>query len=92
MENKNIVAVVGTYTKDGQEKKIYRTVGKLMQGDKGPYIRLDACFNPAGVPRKDGSDSIVLGIYEQKDGNTDEKATAPSTPKAAAGMDDDIPF
>ncbi|CAB4164305.1 hypothetical protein UFOVP826_21 [uncultured Caudovirales phage] len=97
MEIQNLVAVVGSYTKNGQEKKIYRTVGKFIQGDKGPYVLLNKDFNPAGVPSKEGSDTISLGIYDQKDkGEQSEhskaKADGYQAPSRASVADDDIPF
>ena len=42
-EVKNIVATVGTYQKDGQEKKKYLTVGALfIYDDGGMSIKIDA--------------------------------------------------
>lgn len=39
IKKENITIVVDTYMKDGQEKKVYKTVGELitMQGNDGPY-------------------------------------------------------
>lgn len=64
-----IKAKVGEYTKDGQTKGIYRTVGELRQGDKGSFILLDAHFNPAGVMREQGRDRVILSVFEEEYGN-----------------------
>lgn len=79
----DLAAKTGTYVKDGETKGRYQNVGAVMQGDDGgKYIFLSAWFNPAGVPRRDGSESIVLSMFEPKDasgGNTEhgkQKANA----------------
>lgn len=67
-----IKAKVGEYTKNGQTKGIYRTVGELRHGDKGPFILMDAHFNPAGVMRENGRDRVILSVFESDEsgGNT----------------------
>lgn len=57
----------GTYRDaSGQEKARYKTIGALMQGDKGPFIVLDRTFNPAGVPVEDGRDQIIVSCFEPR--------------------------
>lgn len=57
----------GTYRdSQGNEKARYKTIGALMQGDKGPFIVLDRTFNPAGVPVEDGRDQIIVSCFEPK--------------------------
>lgn len=77
---------VGEYTKDGETKGRFMSVGSVMQSDDGgQFIMLNRAFNPAGVPVKDpASDSILIGCYTPK-------------PKGAAGgknapADADVPF
>ena len=86
---KDIVAVTGSYTnREGQEKKNFLKVGSLMEGDNGDFIMLDASFNPAGVPRKEGKSSIVLSLYDPK-----EKGAAAPADKPASDLDgESIPF
>ena len=58
---------VGNYRdSSGQEKARYKTIGALMQGDKGPFLVLDRTFNPAGVPVEDGRDQIIVSCLEPK--------------------------
>lgn len=57
----------GTYRDaSGQEKARYKTIGALMQGDRGPYVVLDRTFNPAGVPVEDGRDQIIVSCFEPR--------------------------
>ena len=39
IKKQNVVATVGAYEKDGEKKKMYRTIGEIvtMQGDDGQY-------------------------------------------------------
>jgi hypothetical protein len=91
------VATIGTYIKDGQEKKQYLKVGKVFENDKGQMsMKLDAL--PVG---KDWSGWISL--YEpSRDGeqrnarpSTNAPAVSPraNTESAASWDNDDtIPF
>ena len=63
----DLAVKTGTYRDaQGQEKARYKTIGALMQGDKGPFIVLDRTFNPAGVPVEDGRDQIIVSCFEPK--------------------------
>jgi len=53
----------------GETKGRWMNIGALMQGDDGPFIMLNACFNPAGLQREEGRDSILISCFEpQQDG------------------------
>lgn len=79
---------VGEYTKDGETKGRFLSVGSVMQSDDGgQFIMLNRSFNPAGVPVKDpNADAILIGCYQPK----------PKGASAAGGKhssaDTDIPF
>ena len=97
----DICATTGKYTdRDGKEKNRYLNVGSVIKGDYGTYIMLNAHFNPAGIPRKEGSDSIVLNLFKKdKDkGDTTPQDSQPQNfgfnePKAWNPDDpNDIPF
>lgn len=63
-----ISVATGTYQKDGQEKKRYQTIGKVMESENGGKIyMIHRSFNPAGVPFKEGSDMIALYMFEPRD-------------------------
>ena len=71
---KRIMAKVGTYTKDGQEKGEYVKVGVIMSNQNGEYAILDPTVNLAGIAYKQrvngiaktGSDSVIASIFEDK--------------------------
>ncbi len=91
MKKKYDAAVkVGSYMKDGQEKSRYENVGAIMEGDNGPFMFLKRSFNPSGVPFREGSESIIISLFEPKE----RGAAQPAKPQAAQGndFDDDIPF
>lgn len=86
-KTKDLAVTVGKYTKDGQEKNRYANVGYILEDDTGAkMIMLNRHFNPAGVPFKDGSDSIIVSQFDVKE----KDAAVPST--AAGGNNDEVPF
>ncbi len=58
--------VTGTYQKDGENKNRYQTIGAVMKNDKGMFMFLNRSFNPAGIPFKEGSESIIVSMFEPK--------------------------
>lgn len=62
----DIVAKVGSYEKDGETKNRYKNVGAVMKTEDGMFLFMDKTFNPAGVPSKEGSESIILNLFEPK--------------------------
>lgn len=90
----DLAVAVGKYTKDGQEKNRYQTVGAVMQKDDGcKFILLERWFNPAGVPYDAGrGNSIMVSMF---DPNKQGQGTGPSggsSRNSSAGDDDDMPF
>lgn len=97
----DLAVKTGSYTDraSGTEKNRYQNVGSILQMDDGSkIILLSRCFNPAGVPFKEGSDQIIVSMFKPKEGESSGHAPAPAfapAPAAAAprpAMDDDIPF
>lgn len=97
---KDLWVVTGTYEKNGETKKQWKTVGALMENDKGQFIMLDRTFNPAGVHVEDGRGSIMISLFDPKE-QGEAKQTAHNAAKAdgyapkqarADGFDQDIPF
>ena len=93
---KELSVVTGTYESNGETKKRYKNVGALFQTDDGnQYLMLDRSFNPAGVPFRDGGDSIIVGIYDIKDRDgqqTQRQAPTQSAPVQSSIDGDSIPF
>lgn len=91
---KDIAVVTGTYEKDGETKKRYENVGRVMRGDDGnEFFLLKATFNPAGIPRKEGSDSITLSLFDPKPKDGQQQRPAQQAQASAKPVNpDDIPF
>ena len=65
----DLAVVTRKYTKDGQEKSNWLNIGSIIQGDNSPFMILKAHFNPAGLSRKENSESIVVSLFTPKDSN-----------------------
>jgi hypothetical protein len=101
---KDLAVATGSYTdSQGQQKNRYTNVGSILKNDDGnSMILLHRHFNPAGVPFKDGTDQIIISMFDPKEpgaaGNTtQQRAPAPARTQAQApagggDVDDDIPF
>jgi hypothetical protein len=95
---KDLAVVTGTYQSNGETKKRYANIGALMEGDNGQFLMLNAHFNPAGVPRKDGSESILVSMFDPKDRDTSQQpqsgggrgSAGRGDPFGAGG--DEVPF
>ena len=59
-------AVAVGVKKDG--KKVWKTVGALMENENGKFLMLDKIFNPAGV-ESEGRSSILISLFEPKEEN-----------------------
>lgn len=94
----DLAVVTGTYQKDGEEKKRYHNVGKVMTSDDGGEMMfINRAFNPAGIPPRDPNDeSILIYKFEVKDKAAPEakKSAAEQPAKKHQAVDDydGIPF
>lgn len=58
---------VGSYEKNGETKKKWRTVGSIMEKeDKSKFIFIDPTFNFAAVRRDEGRDNVLVSMFEPK--------------------------
>lgn len=89
---KDLAVVTGTYTKDGQTKNKYKTVGAMVENDKGQFLFLDRSFNPAGVPFKEGSESIIISLFDPRPAAPTAHETAKANADQPQQPDEDIPF
>ena len=91
MIKKKLVVTNGSYvTQGGQEKKRYKTIGHLHEGQHGHYITLDASVNLAAFPRKDDDDRVFVNLYDHEARQAREQ-----TQHATGGdgfEDKDLPF
>lgn len=90
----DLAVKTGTYNdKDGNEKGRYENVGSMWKGDNGEYLVLKRTFNPAGVPVKEGSDSIFISMFAPRDDNQAQQKPQQRKPKSDfSDMDDSAPF
>lgn len=99
---KDLAVVTGTYQSNGETKKRYANVGALMEGDNGQFLMLNAHFNPAGVPRKEGSESILVSMFDPRDQNGGQQQRSQQSSGGGSqqrrsdpfggDLDDDVPF
>ena len=88
----DLAVKTGTYQSQGETKNRYMNVGALMESDDGnSFIMLNACFNPAGVPRKEGSESILVSCFVPKDAGQQQQRQQPAARKAD-DFEEDIAF
>ena len=67
---KDLAVVTGSYYKDGLEKRLYENIGVLMEADDGnQFIMIKRFINLAGLPFKDGSESVLVSMFDPRDGN-----------------------
>ena len=51
----------------GNEKAVWENVGAIRKNNDGkPFMLLKGYFNPAGIQRKEGSESILVSIFTHK--------------------------
>ena len=104
----DLVVTTGSYIDaQGQTKSRFENVGGVFRTDDGKvFCMIKRTFNPAGVPFREGSDTIILGVMalrENASGNAQRATPQPTqTPLAQPTPtqpptipqipDDDIPF
>lgn len=87
---RDIVVKVGEYQdrNTGETKGRFENVGALMQNDDEAgsfFIMIKRTFNPAGVPKQDDRESILLSCYVPKDQR--EQADQPETSRPRMSAD-----
>lgn len=88
----DLVVKSGTYIANGTEKSRWKTIGALMDDGKGGmYGFIDATFNPAGVPRKENSESIMVSCFEPKP-RTDSQQQPEQKPQELEKQAEEIMF
>lgn len=96
----DLAVKTGEYTNGkGETKPRYANIGAIMQKDDGgKFLMINRHFNPAGVPFREGSDSILVSMFEPNDGNSQQhqQQQRPSQHQQSKSNgyspDDDIPF
>lgn len=96
---KDLAVKTGEYTdKNGEKKGRYENIGSIWEGDRGQFIMLKSTFNPAGVERQPGKDSIMVSVFDIRD-DKQSGQTAPRQQRAAPQQsapqfedDESLPF
>lgn len=104
----DLAVKTGSYEVNGETKGRWMNVGALMEDNDGrPFVMLNACFNPAGIQREEGRESILISCFEPQQDQQDQRQSrqpqrsAPRThgdrpggPKNRPARDDfdDTPF
>ena len=64
----DLAVKTGSYiNSQGEEKGKYLNIGSVMESDKGKFIFINRSFNPAGIPFKEGDESIVVSMFTPKE-------------------------
>ena len=75
----------------GKEKSNWENIGAMFERDNGgKFITLKATFNPAGLERKAGSDSIFISLFppKEREGQKEQRTSAVS--QASTSQQDDF--
>lgn len=97
----DLVVKTGEYESQSGTKGRYKNIGAIIEGDKGPFLMLDATIISSqlfALINKDGRERILVSMFEaDRDGAKTERAAPPaqSRPAQAAPKqdpDDEIPF
>lgn len=97
----DLAVKTGEYTNGkGETKSRYANIGAIMQKDDGgKFLMINRHFNPAGVPFREGSDSILVSMFEPNDGNNSQQhqqqqrqSQHQQAKSNGYSPDDDIPF
>ena len=56
----------------GNDKAVWENIGSILKNEDGrTFMMLKAHFNPAGIQRKDGSESILVSMFPPKNRQQD---------------------
>ncbi len=87
----DIKAKVGEYQKGGETKGRWIDVGYVLETDKGGKMR---CYYPwinlAGIPKKDGYDTVTLSEFDVKDDKKPQQSIQQQSQNSE--MSDECPF
>lgn len=91
---KDLAVKVGIYTDgSGNEKGRYMGCGALMEGEDGnQFIMLNRFINYAALPRKQGSDSILISAFDLRERDANSGGDAGKSKMVDGDLDDDVPF
>jgi len=66
---------LGKYTdREGKEKNRWKEIGRIMEGEKGPFALMDPTFNLAAIQRDPGRDMVIVSMFKPDDDASPAKA------------------
>ena len=93
---KDAAVVTSKYSSNGQDKSRWTNVGALFQNDDGSmFLSLNAFFNFSALPRKEGSDRVIIGLFNPKPRDNQNTSSSYSSQDSFAygnNNDSDVPF
>lgn len=89
---KDAAVVTSKYTSNGTEKSHWTNVGALYKKDDGSlFLSLNAFFNFSALPRHDGSDRVIIGLFDPKK-REDSSGNSNNNSYSSDSDDAGIPF
>lgn len=91
---KDLAVSTGSYTNsNGEEKRRYMNCGALMEGDDGgQFIMLNRFINYSSLPRKQGSESILISVFDIREREGADTGTGDKPAMVSGDLDDDVPY
>ena len=91
---KDLAVKTGSYTdNNGTEKGRYMGCGALMEGDDGnQFIMLNRFINYSALPRKQGSESVLISVFDLRDRDAAPSGNGQQRAGMVDDLDDDVPF
>ena len=88
---KDAAVVTSKYTLNGLEKARWTNIGALYQKDDGSmFLSLNAFFNLAALERNDGSDRVIIGLFDPK--KREDSFNSQNSFYGSGSNEADIPF
>jgi len=85
----DIVAITGTYQKDGQDKPRYKNVGVIIEKDGKQYVKMESLV----TIHDDGHTVNFFSMFEKEARPQNQPAQQPAAaPASVDDFSDDIPF
>lgn len=84
----DIAAKTGEYTRNGETKARWQTVGAVMENEAGQFLLMDRTFNLAGMPMDErGSDRVMLKCFEPRDEQRQQRTVGERRDAPERGVD-----
>ena len=90
---KDAAVVTSKFKANGKEKAHWTNVGALYKNDDGSmFLCLNAFFNLAALPRNDGSEYVIIPLFEPKQKGNQNNSNNENFSYASDNNNSGIPF